>query len=89
MAGTMKHALAIAVSCACLAACAQKPPLQVSIPVATPCLAPDAVPVQPAPLDDMPADANAALSVALDKLLEWRLFGIEADGKLKACAGLR
>ena len=89
MAGTMKHALAIAVSCACLAACAQKPPVQVSIPVAVPCIAPEAVPTIPAPLADMPNDANAALSLAIDRLLDWRLYGIAADGVMRACSGVK
>jgi len=66
----MKHALAIALSCAGLAACAQNPPVQVSVPVAVPCIAPDKVPQLPPPLGAMPDDANAALSLAIDGVLQ-------------------
>jgi hypothetical protein len=72
--------------CLALAACSPKPPVQVSIPVAVPCIAPEAVPTIPAPLADMPNDANAALSLALDALLEWKAYGVEADGMLRACS---
>ena len=85
----MKHALGIAVSCACLAACAQKPPVQVSIPVAVACIKPEQIPTRPDALADMPDDANAALALALDKLLDWRAYGVEADGKLRACSVVR
>ena len=72
--------------CLALAACSPKPPVQVSIPVAVPCIAPEDVPTIPAPLADMPNDANAALSLALDALLEWKAYGVEADGMLRACS---
>lgn len=85
----MKHALKIALSCACLAACAQKPPVQVSIPVAVSCIAHDKVPTLPTPLAEMPDDANAALALALDKLVDWKAYGIEADGALRACSQIR
>ena len=74
------------VICLALAACAPKPPVQVSVPVATPCIAADAVPTRPEPLSAMPSDANAALSLTLDKLLEWKAYGVESDGKLRACS---
>lgn len=85
----MKHALAIALSCAGLAACAQNPPVTVSVPVAVPCIAPDKVPQLPPPLGAMPDDANAALSLAIDRLLDWRLYGIAADGVMRACSAVK
>jgi len=75
--------------CLLLAGCAGKPPVQVSVPVAVPCLAPSQVPPLPAKLPPLPDDANSALSLALDSLLEWRVYGGEADAKLRACATLK
>lgn len=85
----MRRALAIALSCACLSACAHNPPVQVSVPVAVPCIAPDKVPTLPPPLGAMPTDANAALSLAIDRLLDWKLYGIAADGVMRACAAVK
>ena len=72
-----------------LASCTGKPPVTVSVPVAVPCIAPDKVPQLPPPLGAMPGDANAALSLAIDRLLDWRLYGIAADGVMRGCAGVR
>ena len=72
-----------------LASCTGKPPVQVSVPVAVPCIAPDKVPQLPPPLGAMPEDANAALSLAIDRLLDWRLYGIAADGVMRACSGVK
>jgi len=74
---------------ALLASCTGKPPVQVSVPVAVPCIAPDKVPQLPPPLGAMPDDANAALSLAIDRLLDWRLYGIAADGVMRACSGVK
>ncbi len=60
----------------------------VEVPRAVPVPCVDQVPALPAPLGPMPTDASAALSLALAKLLEWEPYGVEADGKLKACAKL-
>lgn len=60
--------------------------VEVKVPVPVACV--ERVPELPAPLPaPPPADAGQALSLALAKLLEWRAYGIEADGKLSACAG--
>ena len=72
-----------------LASCTGKPPVTVSVPVAVPCIAPDKVPQLPPPLGAMPEDANAALSLAIDRLLDWRLYGIAADGVMRGCAGVK
>lgn len=72
-----------------LASCTGKHPVQVSVPVAVPCIAPDKVPQLPPPLGAMPDDANAALSLAIDRLLDWRLYGIAADGVMRGCAGVK
>jgi hypothetical protein len=60
----------------------------VEVPRAVPVPCVDHVPQLPAPLGVVPADKSAALDLALAKLLEWEPYGIEADGKLKACAKL-
>ena len=60
--------------------------VEVPVPVPTPCLDPAAVPAVPEGLGPLPTDQKAALDRALAKLLEWAGYGIEADGKLRACA---
>lgn len=72
-----------------LASCAPKPPVQVSVPVPVPCLKPADVPALPSDLPAMPDDANAALSLAIDKLVDWSRYGKEADSKLRACSQIR
>ena len=73
--------------------CAGKPrvvyrTVEVQVPVATPCISATDLPLLPGPLPAMPADANAALSLSLAQNFRWTAYGIEADGLLRACAGL-
>lgn len=63
-------------------------PVEVKVPVATPCISVNDIPVQPFALPPMPADTNAALSLALVNIFAWREYGFVADGLLKACAGI-
>lgn len=58
--------------------------VEVKVPVHAPC--PEKVPDLPTGLGPAPADQAAALSAALGKLLEWRLYGEEADAKMRACS---
>jgi|GEM_PF-3975020 len=58
--------------------------IEVRVPVPVVCV--DRVPERPAGLGEMPGDVVTALSRALARLLEWQAYGVEADGKLRACA---
>ncbi len=60
--------------------------VEIPIAVPKPCLDAAAVPKRPEGLGDLPADQKTALNRALAKLLEWEPYGVEADGKLRACA---
>jgi hypothetical protein len=77
-----------------LTACTTKPLPRVetvTVKVATPvaCIDPANIPTRPAPLSKMPDDANAALAMTLSKLLDWRAFGIEAEGVLRGCSTIK
>lgn len=75
---------------ALLASCAPKPPVQVSVAVPVPCIAPDKVPTPPVPPQFFPlGDSDAALSIALGSLIEYKAYVVEADGALRGCAGVR
>jgi hypothetical protein len=58
--------------------------VKVAVPVA--CLDPAAVPKVPDGLGPLPTNQKTALDRALAKLLEWEPYGVEADGKMRACA---
>lgn len=68
--------VAVVAACLTLAACAHPGTVRVNVPVA--CVDPADVPARPAPLPRRPADARAALDVALAKLVE--LLGPKLDG---------
>lgn len=81
------------IAAALLAGCATTRPepvirtVEVRVPVPVACV--DRVPDLPAPLPSPPPkDVREALNVALAALLDWRAYGTEADGKLRACAAV-
>lgn len=73
-----------------LASCATVPKIErveVKIPVAVRCVGPgDLKPLPPKPA--LPENSTAALAVAVGWLADLWPWAIEADGRLKACAGL-
>lgn len=73
-----------------LAGCATKPlprveTVTVKVPVPVPCL--DAAQIPPRPVKPaMPADAIAALAVAMGWLADWDSYGATVEPMLKGCA---
>jgi hypothetical protein len=73
-----------------LAGCATTRPepivrtIEVKVPVPVACV--ERVPEIPGGLGDMPETDKARLARALERLLEWRAYGIEADGIMRACS---
>ena len=51
-----------------------------------PCVQAADVPAPPAALPPRPADARAALDIALAKVIEWTGYGEKADPLLRSCA---
>lgn len=60
--------------------------VRVPVIVPTACLRADQVPARPAGLGDLPADAVQALDVALSRLIDWKVYGVAADGMLRTCS---
>ena len=72
-----------------LASCATVPKIErveIKVPVAVRCVEPgDLKPLPPKPA--LPENSTAALAVAVGWLADLWPWAIEADGRLKACAG--
>jgi hypothetical protein len=62
--------------------------VEVRVPVATHPIAAADVPVLPTPLPKRPADARAALDVALAQVCRFVSYGLKADPLLRLSAGL-
>lgn len=61
--------------------------IEVKVPVAVQPIRADQVPQPPAPLPKRPADARAALDVALAKVCEFVAYAVKADPLLRISAG--